>query len=523
MVAQFLGLKLRLLANIFRRSPMQVIGIVIGLAYGLGIAALAVVGFIALRFADVGLATSIAVTVGSLIVLGFLLVPLAFGTDDTLDPRAFSLFGVPTTRLAIGLALAALIGVPALAIAVIAVAQVFTWTRDPFSTFLALIGAVAIVATCLLGARVSTSIAAFLLATRRAREATGLIALLVIVSFSPVIVLIATVDWARDGLDVLRSVASAAGWTPLGAAWSAPAEAAAGHPWLAIAKTVIALATVAVLGFAWRALVGWMLVTPQREARRKKYAGLGWFDRMPGTPAGAVAARSITYWIRDARYHTSLVAIPIAPIVFVLALSVAGVPWNVLALIPVPAMCLFLSWSIHNDVAYDHTAIWLHVASNVSGRADRLGRAVPALMIGIPLVLIGSPIAASLYGDWAVLPSIIGVSSCILFAGLGLSSVISARFPYPSVRPGDSPFNQPQASGTAAGLIQSVSFFAALILAIPPLGLAALGLAVDPSWHFASLAAGLAVGIAGLIAGIIWGGAIFERRGPELLAFTLKG
>jgi ABC-2 type transport system permease protein len=521
-VAQFLGLKLRLLANIFRRSPMQVIGIVIGLAYGLGAAAIAVVGFIALRFADVSLATGISVTAGSLIVLGFLLVPLAFGTDDTLDPRAFALFGIPTTRLAAGLALSALIGIPAIAIAAIAVAQVFTWTRGPLATFLALTGAVVIIATCVLGARVSTSIAAFLFATRRAREATALIALLTIVSLSPVVVLLATVDWTRDGLRVLRSIASVVGWTPLGAAWAAPAEAAAGHPGLAIAKAAIGLAFVGVLWLAWRALVEWMLVTPQREARRRNYAGLGWFDRMPGTPTGAVAARSITYWIRDARYHTSLVAIPIAPIVFVLALSVAGVPANVLALIPVPAMCVFLSWSIHNDVAYDNTAIWLHVASNVSGRADRFGRVIPALMIGIPVVLIGSPIAASLYGDWAVLPSIIGVSSCILLAGLGFSSVISARFPYPSVRPGDSPFNQPQASGTAAGLIQSLSFFAALIVSIPPLGFAALGLFVDPFWHLAALAVGLVIGLAGLVLGVFWGGAIFERRGPELLAFTLK-
>jgi ABC-2 type transport system permease protein len=272
----------------------------------------------------------------------------------------------------------------------------------------------------------------------------------------------------------------------------------------------------------WRALVAWMLVTPQRESRKKNYAGLGWFDRMPGTPAGAIAARSITYWLRDARYHTSLVAIPVAPIVFVVALSVAGVPWNVLALIPVPAMCLFLSWSIHNDIAYDNTAIWLHVASNVSGQADRLGRVVPALVIGVPLVFIGSPIAASLYGDWAVLPSLIGVSSCILLAGLGFSSVISARFPYPSVRPGDSPFNQPQASGTAAGLIQSLSFFAAIVVSVPTLAFAALGLFVNPAWHVGSLVAGLLIGLAALVLGILGGGAIFSRRGPELLAFTMK-
>jgi ABC-2 type transport system permease protein len=521
-VAQFLGLKLRLLANIFRRSPIQLVGILIGLVYGLGSAILAVIGLIGLRFVDTPLAASITVTVGSAIVAAFLLVPLAFGVDDTLDPRAFSLLGVPTTRIAGGLAVAALVGVPAVAIAVVAVAQVVTWSRNPLAIILALLGAPLIVVTCVLGARVSTSIAAFLLATRRARELTGLIALIVIVSLSPIVVVLSTVNWRRDGLFVLSSVSGVAGWTPLGAVWSAPAEAASGHVGLAFAKIAIAIAFAGGLWLAWRALVGWMLVTPQREARKRRYAGLGWFAALPTNQTGAIAARSITYWIRDARYHTSLVAIPIAPLIFVMALAVAGVPGNVLALIPVPAMSLFLSWSIHNDVSYDNSAIWLHVASNVRGRADRLGRVVPALILGVPLVLIGSPISAAFYGNSSVLQSMIGVSSSILLAGLGLSSVISARFPYPAVRPGDSPFAQPQASGTAAGLIQSVAFFAAIILALPALGFAALGLMYGGAWPTLSLVVGVVLGVLFLVVGVNWGGAIFDRRGPELLAFTQR-
>jgi ABC-2 type transport system permease protein len=46
MVAQFLRLKLRLLRNIFRRSPWQVVGITVGLIYGLG-AAVAVFALLA--------------------------------------------------------------------------------------------------------------------------------------------------------------------------------------------------------------------------------------------------------------------------------------------------------------------------------------------------------------------------------------------------------------------------------------------------------------------------------------------
>jgi ABC-2 type transport system permease protein len=521
-VAQFLRLKLRLLANTFRRSPWQIVGILIALVYGLGAAFIGVVGLVALRFAPVSLASSVVIAAGAVVILGFLLVPLAFGVDDTLDPRAFSLFGIRTTRLSIGLAVTALVGVPSIVIALIAVAQIVTWSRNPLSVVLAVVGAVVIIATCTLSARVSTSIAAFLLATRRAREVSGLIALLGIVCLSPLIVVLLTHNWATNSMPVLASIARVTSWTPLGAAWGAPAAAASGHVGEAIAKAFIGIAFAGVLALAWRALVAKMLVTPERMSRERDYSGLGWFDRMPDTAAGAVAARSITYWLRDARYHTSLLAIPVAPLIFVLVLSVAGVPSTALALIPIPVMCLFLGWSAHNDVAYDNTAIWLHVASNTSGVTDRIGRLVPSLILGIPIIIVGAPLCAWWYGSASILPSLIGVSACILFAGLGLSSVISARFPYPAVRPGDSPFAQPQASGSAAGLIQSLAFFFALLIALPPAVFAALGIVFGGAWAWGALILGIGFGLGALYLGVRWGASIFTKRAPELLAFTLR-
>ena len=50
MVAQFLRLKLRLLGNIFRRSPWQVVGIVLGLVYGVGLATILFLTLVGLRF-----------------------------------------------------------------------------------------------------------------------------------------------------------------------------------------------------------------------------------------------------------------------------------------------------------------------------------------------------------------------------------------------------------------------------------------------------------------------------------------
>ncbi|HUG51090.1 MAG TPA: hypothetical protein VLZ78_08845, partial [Terrimesophilobacter sp.] len=292
MVAQFLGLKVRLLANLFRRSPWQVVGIVLGLLYGLGIALWMVVGLVALRLAPADLARDAVVTTGSIIVLGFLVLPLVFGVDDVLDPRRFSLFGIPNRRLAGALAVSALVGVPSLVICVVAAAQIVTWSRGVAPALFAVAAALLVVATCLLGARVTTSVAAFLLATRRARETTGLIALIALVSLSPVIVLLTGLDWRRNGLAILDSLAGVLSWTPLGAAWAAPAAAAVGDLSGAFLKLLIACAFVGVLWLAWQALVAWMLITPQREAGVHDYAGLGWFGRMPGTPVGVIAARS---------------------------------------------------------------------------------------------------------------------------------------------------------------------------------------------------------------------------------------
>ena len=521
MVAQILRLKLRLLGNSFRRSPWQLLGLVLGLLYGFGTALLVVGGLVALRFFDVEIAASSTIVLGSAILVVFTVLPLLLGIDDTLDPRKFALFGIPNNRLAVSLAVASFISVPTVVVAIMAIAQISTWSRGAAPTLLAALAAVIIVVTCVLSARISTSIAAFLLATRRARDTTAILGLLALVSLSPVIVALVSVDWARDGLVVLGRIAAVLGWTPLGAAWAIPADAAAGDFGAAGVKTVVAVGWVVVLAVIWRLLVARMLVTPQRQPAAKKYSGLGWFSVFPANRTGAVAARSVTYWLRDSRYGTSLIVIPFIPIFMVIALVIGAGPVPVIALLPLPVMCLFLSWSIHNDVAFDNTAVWLHMSASTPGRADRIGRLLPALIVGVVVIAGGSVVSALVYGDWAVLPTLVGVSCSILFCGLGLSSIMSARFPYPAVRPGDSPFAQPQ-SGSPAGLLQAISFLLILIFSAPALVAGVLGLLNGGVWPYVSLAAGLVIGIAVLVGGVAWGSWIFDRRGPEILAFAMR-
>jgi ABC-2 type transport system permease protein len=521
-VALVLRLRLALLANAFRRSPWQVLGLVAAGVYGILVTVLAVGALAGLRDADPAAARDLVVAGGALVVLGAFAVPLVLGSDDAMDPRRFAPYGIEPRRLALALAVAALVSVPGVILAVLALTTVVTWARDPLTALVAVLAALAAVVACVLTARISTVLASVLLSTRRAREATGLAAGLVAVLLVPAVVALAQADLLDDGLRPARGLLGVLAWTPFGAAWAAPAQAVAGDAGGALGMLLVAVASAALLALLWIRLVPWALTAPDRAGGGRAQTGLGWFGRFGASPAGAVAARSVTYWIRDPRYRATLVLIPVLPLVLLVPLVIVDVDAHVLALVPLPVMALFLGWSVHNDTAHDHTAVWLHVVSGIRGVADRLGRVVPVLAIGVPLVAIGAPLSALGFGDVSVLPSMVGVSGGVLLAGVGLASFSSARFPYPASRPGDSPFHAPQTVGAGGSTVPTLSFLATVVLALPSAWLGWMGLVHGGAYPAWSLVAGLGIGALALVGGLVGGGRVFERRGPELLAFAQR-
>ncbi|MFD1720193.1 ABC transporter permease [Amnibacterium endophyticum] len=523
MTRRLVMLKLRLLAGQLRRSPWQVVGLVLLLVYGIGVTGLLVALLVALRYAPLRLATDVVVGGGSLAVLGFALVPLLIGVDDTLDPRRFALFGLDRTRLAIGLAVAAVVGVPGVALSVIALATVATWSRTPGAVLTALVAAPLTVLLCVLAGRCAAALAGLLLSTRRTREAVSAAGVVALVLLGPAFALLSNADLGPDAAATLQHVTAVLGWTPLGATWAAPAAVAAGSTAEGLLRLVIGLVVVLLLAVAWRALVGRAVSSPARTAPPQTVTGLGWFGRLPGTPLGAVAARSTTYWARDVRYRVSALIVPITPVALVLVLGFAGVPGPTLALLPVPVVALFAGWTTHNDIAYDHTAVWLHVAAGVRGTADRLGRLAPVLAVGSPLIVIGAIVCGVLAGDPVVAAALIGTSGCLFLSGAGLGAVTSALAPYPVPRPGASPFQQPNSAGGAAALVQSALFLGQLVLSAPALVLGLVGVrGGGDGWLWASLVVGLGVGALVLVVGTRIGGRVFDRRGPEILAAALR-
>ncbi len=517
MVAELVRLKLALLRNSLKRSVWQMIGLILGGLYGLGILGLILFGLVTLGFADPELAHTILVLAGSLVILGWMIVPLvASGVDMTLDPARFVTFSVPMNTLIAGLTAAGLVGIPGVVTLIASLGTAAVWWRNPASLIAALICAVVAVLTCVVFSRLVTTATTSLSASRRFKDVSGIVAFIPLILLGPIIT--ASMTGIRNVQDLLPALAETMSWTPLGAVWSVPGDVALGHSGQAVLKFLIAVATLALALWLWKVLLAKALVTPVHQSVNRRTAGkLGFFGLFPGTPAGAVAARSLTYWFRDPRYGASLIVIPLLPVILWFSASQSGSLGLLNILGPVTAF--LLAWSISADISYDNTAFSQHVSTGVNGVADRIGRAVACGLVALPICLLFVLGTAWINSGWAQLPALAGLTLGTLLSGLGLSSVISARFTYNVPLPGDSPFKTPPGSGMQMFVVQMGGWLVLGVLIMPELILAIVAFTTGKAlFAWLTLAVGMILGSVFLIVGIRMGGRWFDNRTPELLS-----
>ncbi|MGB4777845.1 hypothetical protein [Microbacterium sp.] len=515
MVAHVLRLRLDLIFGALRGDRRRVIRAAISLVLLILIVALACVGILSLRAVPSDVAYAVTIVGCSALTLGFVVAALVGGADDQLDPRRFAVFGATAHATAWTTLLASIVSMPILGACVVAVAFVTLWTAQGASSHVATLSAVIGVVTCLLFTKVAFAIASLLLRDRRSRELTGVFLIALLVVIVPVVVFLASLEWHGEVPSALTQAVDVLAMTPLGAAWALPGAALTGS---LVPPLLIASVTIVALGGLWLWLVDRLLTTTERPGSARERRGLGWFDITGSTPAGGVAARSLIYWSRDPRYLVNVAIVPVAAVVAVVPLVLVGVPMSTASLLPAPLIALFLGWLVHNDIAYDSTALWMHIASAVRGVADRVGRLVPVAVIGILILAVVIPLSISLHGRWAMLPAMAGVCASLFLTGLGLSSVASVVAPYPVSRPGDSPFQQPQRTG--GGLSQGVVLVAAIVLSLPSLWWAWLALTVDAEWSWLALWGGAGIGAVVLVGGVLGGGAVFDRSGGRLMEFA---
>ncbi|GAA1470272.1 hypothetical protein [Microbacterium thalassium] len=490
---------------------------------GMTLLVMAVIGgcwaLLSLRDAAPAVAMSVIVMGGSAVTLGFALAPLIVGAADPLDPRRFVLLGMPVRSLAFMLVVAGFISIPIAALTTLAVSAGTVWSAFGAGAMPVITGTVLGLLTCVLLARVCMSLASTFLNERRSRELSGLFVLAVVVVVVPVGVFLASLEWGGAVPTQLAEAVDALALTPLGAPWAYAGLVAEGSA-NATRSLLISLASIVALGAIWLWLVHRALTTTERPAANRERAGLGWFAVAPGTPGGAIAARSLLYWFRDRRYVANILIIPLAAAVTMVPPLVAGMPLEYVVLIPVPFAALFLGWLPHNDLAYDSTALWMHVSGGIRGFSDRLGRLVPILLIGVPLLALAIPLAVSQHGRWAMLPALTGVCVALFFSALGFSSISSVIAPYAVSRPGESAFQQPQRTGPSGVFAQALVFTAAVVVSAPALWFTWLALTEDIDQAMSALWAGVIAGGAVFAIGIALGSIVFERRGDRLMEFA---
>ena len=518
MAAHVLRLRVALLFGTLRGDAGHVVRVAGALLLLIAATAAACWGLLTMRDASIEEVLAVTVLGGSAVTLGFALAPLFGSVEDPLDPRRFALFGLPRGRLASVLAVAGLISGPILVLLAVAICAAIVWDDHGVPLAIGIASVVLGVLTCGLLARFCMALASLFLRERRSRELSGVFVLVVLVVVVPVGVFLASLEWQGSVPTQLLEAVNWLALTPFGAAWALPGMVATGgDAWL---SAFIAVGTVVLLALLWAWAVKRLLTTTERPGTGRERGGLGWFGVAPGTPGGAIAARSLVYWFGDRRYVVNGLVIPFAAAITVVPLLIAGVPPELVALVPVPFAALFLGWLPHDDLAYDSTAVWMHIASGVRGVSDRLGRLVPVLLVGVPLLAVAIPVAAWLHGRWAVLPALTGVCAALFLSGLGLSSISSVVAPYAVSRPGESPFQQPQRTSAGGAVAQGAVMLGALAVSAPVLWCGWLALQGDTDAATTALWGGLAIGLGVLVVGIGVGAIVFERRGGRLMEFA---
>ncbi|SDN19160.1 transporter [Actinomyces ruminicola] len=564
MVATLVSLRWRITVNALRNNIWATIGLILGAAMAAGMLAPLLAGAVALGRADAVTITTVLGAVGAVLSIGWMVVPLLFtGADATLDPRVIAAWTAPSRALTVGLAVAGACGLPGVITGLVLLLPALTWAvaGQAGAAVLALVLAPAALSTCVLLGR-SVVVGAGLSSSRRGRDLLAFVGFFAVMAISLLPSLLnSLLDMERLDFGGLLGIARVLGLTPLGWALAAPGYLAQGKAAMAVLLAVGALALPLVLLPLWHRVVVRVMTGPAHarghsHARRAHEAGgvddgaaqpdvLPWqrrLARVSSGPTAAVAARCLRYWRTDPRYLIQVAVIIMLSLLFTGMIAtnydtmtstsgdVTTVTFTGVDLTPGrapgalfmvgPIIALLCGWMVHDDLAFDSTALWTHMAAGLPGRSDRLGRVLAVVTWQLPLLTALILIAGWLTGNWAQAPAYFGATLGVYGVALAWSSLTSVLLPYETNPPGESPMKS-RTSGTAivAGILQTLGFFAVATVSAPVLVLLVVVVTNKAwPWGWLVLAGGMLWGGGVAWGGVVLGGRQLDQRYAQVLA-----
>ena len=512
-------LQLKLKWTLWKRSYRKNVGKIIGTSFGTLYALGGVVGLVFLflgttLWAGEGSTFPLVVRgLGALTVLLWFLIPvLAFGLDDTLDPRAFALFPRTAKQLQPGLFGAAALSLPS----VFTLLAVLTATGFELLWLILfgqgaawiVLGALALIpanlagfALCLLLPRAWFAHSASRTSSRSGREVGGILGFLLmfvaIYGFSLSMQRIDEMDFEQLGRWIPTVVETVA-WTPLGALFAVPMDLAEGRVLTALLRALIGAATIVVVWLWWRRSIDLSLTSAlsgDASSGDTKVSPL--VPRfVPNTAFGAVMGKSLRYWRRDTRYLAALGLYPVMIIFFVaMGFTLPESRPGMLAMTIL--MCGMSGMSLSNEIGFDGPAGWVNIVTGLPARANLLGRIAAMAVLMVPGVLVVTIVIPLLYGMPELLPMTMMGALGTMICGWGFSTVVGTLLPYPSSPPGTNPMKDKSASSSNAMIAMTVAMLGVFVPLLPAIGVGIWG-AVTGSMVLTILA-----GVLALVAGVV--------------------
>ncbi|MFI6338259.1 transporter [Streptomyces sp. NPDC050535] len=519
-------LKLSLLRNGLRQSSGRRAAYVASAVLVLLIAALQLLGLIALR--GNAHANAVAVLLVSVLALGWAVLPLFFPSgDETLDPTRLVMLPLRPRPLVRALLAASLVGIGPLFTLCLLAGSAISVAHGTAAYVTAVVAVALGLLVCVALARAVAAANIRLLTSRRGRDLAVLSGLVIAVG-AQVVNFGAQRLGSAGGLSELDPVGDVLSWVPPASAIGAVHAVSEGSYGIAVARLALSAAALAALLALWSHHLTRLMTAPDGStlqaaepvARERGSAGLG--RLLPGGRTGTVMRRSLRYVWRDpktkAAWVTSLAIGLIVPVLN----AVQGTGSIYFACFAAG----MLGIQMYNQFGQDTSAFWM-VAMTISSTRDAYvelrGRALALLLITFPYATLVTVLTTALLGDWPRLPEALGLSFALLGAMLATGAWSSARFPYSIPQEG-----YKNVAPGQAGLAWIAIFggmVAAALLCAPVIALAIwLNVSADgDGWTWLLLPLGTAYGALLTLAGLRLAAPRTARRLPEILTAVSKG